>query len=340
MSNIWLDGFDHGTITKWNPVLGYSTAVKRNGLASGQPGVTICKRPVPAAAAHDTFIWGFALARQGTPSASLWGDVGTINHVTIVFNVDGTVTFRRGNTAGTIIGTIADVVFPDSVFTYISTKCTLSDTAGTLSCQINGLTQLLTPAGGGPPVAELTGLDTKNGGVNTTFDAVGIIGSSGLINRYDDMYLNNGAGSINNDFWPNIRVETLLPDAAGTYSQFTCSTGTNHQALVDEAPMNVSDYNLSDVVGNMDTYNVGALSQQFLQIYGLNVTGYLCKSDAGAREGANMIRTNSTDVVGATRALSTTFTTYTDVYELNPVTGLPWTVTEINALQAGAKVVT
>lgn len=340
MSHVWMDGFDHGSITKWTPTLGYSTASKRNGLAAGQPGVTVCKRPIPAALQHATMILGFALERRVAPAVSFWGDNGINQLVTVVFADDGKVRFYRGTAAGTLLGLLDDTTyFPTGVFHYLSVKLTLSQTVGKISCQYDGLPVPITYAAGGEPVFELVDLDT-NPVTSTVIDSIGIIGSSGQINRYDDMYLNNGAGSINNDFWPPIRVETLMPNAAGTYSQFVCSTGTNHQALVDESPMNTTDWNASDVPGNIDCYGLSDLASTSVQVLGVNVTNYMMRSDSNPRTAANMMRTGTTDVIGATQAITTTYQTYTDVYELNPVTGVAWTPAEINALQAGAKVIT
>jgi len=46
-----------------------------------------------------------------------------------------------------------------------------------------------------------------------------------------------------------------------------------------------------------------------------------------------------TDNVGVTKALLTTYATEYEIHDVNPVTAVAWTTADVNALQAGVKVV-
>jgi len=50
------------------------------------------------------------------------------------------------------------------------------------------------------------------------------------------------------------------------------------------------------------------------------------------------IKTEGTEYIGTQTALTTSYTNYSTVYTTNPKTGLAWTWTEINALQAAGRI--
>jgi hypothetical protein len=64
----------------------------------------------------------------------------------------------------------------------------------------------------------------------------------------------------------------------------------------------------------------------------------MAKSDATLAQSALLVRSGGTDHLGSNRVLSTSYITYYDTYATNPVTGLAWTVGDINSLETGMQV--
>ncbi len=63
------------------------------------------------------------------------------------------------------------------------------------------------------------------------------------------------------------------------------------------------------------------------------------KDDGGTREGRALIRSRETTAHGATRALTTSYAMYGDVFDQDPDTDGAWTESAIEALEAGVEVV-
>lgn len=324
---IFTDGFDHyDTFTlKWNATPGSrDTGTVRTGSGSCAVGLTGTKQ-VAAADEHATFTIGLALyaaAGRGLEIALL-SDSLTTTHVTLKAAAGSAITVYRGTSSGTLLGT-ASYTLLASTWTYIELKVKLHDTTGTVDVQVNGAS-----------VLSLTGQDTKNGGTKSVLDGFSInyIGNTVLV---DDLYLTNAAGSANTGFLGDIKIETLMPSGAGTTTQLTPSTGSNYQC-VDEVPQNTSDYCGSATAGQYDTYAMGNLATAAGTVYGANVWGYVAKSDAGAKSGALVVRSGGTDYEQTSVALGTSYVYTNTMFESDPATSAAWSISGINALEAGFK---
>lgn len=74
-------------------------------------------------------------------------------------------------------------------------------------------------------------------------------------------------------------------------------------------------------------------------IVAVQVNNYVKKSDAGGAAVRNLVRSGSTEAVGPTVALSTSYNYVRSLHELNPATGEPWLLAEVQAMEAGLEVV-
>ena len=328
MSLIFTDGFDYlDTLAlKWNATPGSrDTGNSRTGAASCSVGLPGTKQ-VAAADEHATFTLGMAVyvaAGRGMEMALLSDSLAT-THVTLRAVAGSNITVYRGTSGGTLLGT-ASYALLASTWTYIELKVVLHDSTGSVNVQVNGAS-----------VLSLTNIDTKNGGTKAVFDGFSVTYVGNTIN-IDDLYLTNGAGSANTGFLGDIKIETILPSGAGNSTQLTASAGSNYQC-VDDVPQNTSDYNGSASPGQFDTYAMGNLSTAAGTVYGINVFGYCAKSDAGAKSGALVVRSGGTDYEQATFALGTSYAYANKVLETDPATSAAWTISNVNALEAGFKV--
>jgi len=340
MTLLFLDGFDHySTLNQKYEITPGGASIGSSYARTGSQGFNAFTnsaptfKVVPAAAEHATFIAGIALKRTGVLGGAaafltFGSDSGTTFHVTLGVDAAGKLKVMRGPYNGTILGSESGATLGVlNTWHYVELKVTLSDTVGIVVVRVDA-----NPT----PVINLSAQDTKNGGTKTVFDAIGINGDTNGNVASDDLYLCNAAGSTNNDFLGDIKVETLLPNAEGSNSGMTCSTGTVHNTLVKEVPPNTSDYVFSAVDGTKDTWGY-ANTTQTGGVKGVQVNTYAQKSDAGAKSFRPVVRHGGTDYPGTDVGLGTGFGYYRQVYETNPGTGAAWTTSELDAAEFGAE---
>lgn len=356
MTLLFVDGCDHWVASSGAPATKYSSysgpslepgsstggftpngrnGTKGIGVRSGGAGnaSSVTKNLAPAQE-HATLILGFAIElNPSLPTASrglvaFRSDAGATYHVQLCINPGGLLSVRRGDEAGTLLGTEATPSFPvPATFHYVEMKALLSDTVGTVEVRVDGRAT---------PVINLTNQDTKNAGTKAVFDGV-IFGGGGGSFDMDDIYICNGAGAINNDFLGDVRIDTLFPNGEGSNSGLSLSTGAVHSALVDENPQNTTDYVFSATNGSKDTW---AYANTVVPgtIKGAQIGTYAQKSDVSAKSFRPVVRHAGTDYGGADVALGVGFVYYFQVYETNPGTGAAWTTANIDAAEFGVEV--
>jgi hypothetical protein len=261
-------------------------------------------------------------------SFSLWADAAfsAAQQCTVVFDTDGKIRVRAGSATGTLLDTSASAVLVASAWNFIEAKILVAN-SGTYTVKCNGI-QVLNGAA-----------DTQ---ANAASTIAGFSVTPGSGNGIDDLYVLDSAGTTLNDFIGDCRVECLSPQTGnGSNTGLTCSTGTDHGALVDELPANDdTDYNFSATVGAKDTYaftNVATIGS----IKAVQVSARAKKTDSATKELAVVTRVGSTDYDGATQTVaSTTYSQYQQIWAKRPSDNADWTISDVNAAEFGLKVVT
>jgi hypothetical protein len=190
----------------------------------------------------------------------------------------------------------------------------------------------------GEEVVSLTGLDNCYLG-NVLWDSFGCgVNSNGYM---DDIYCCDGSGAQNNDWMGECRVVSLLPSTGnGSNTDFTCSSSTDHGALVDEAtPNDDTDYVYSSTLNHVDTWNFPALGYTGT-IKGVQMNLQAKKTESGTRAIAAVTRPASTNRVHAmNRYLGTTdYLSYAAMWELNPEDSAAWEVADVDGAEFGVKI--
>jgi len=340
MALLFLDGFDHyataDVTKKWtsqsNTTIDASNGRRSGGALAGNIGASsnVIKTLSSASA---SFVVGAAikLGAAVTLAIDLFRlfDAGTLQ-CGVKINPDLTLSVHRNNTVLTSGTSVTSLSV--GTWAYIEFKVTIADSIGAGSCKvrINGV-DVITVA---------TSQDTKNSS-NASANQVSIGGGSGggaAGTLIDDFYICDQSGGSNNDFLGDCRIDTLFPNADGSNSDFTPSTGSTHYTLVDEATPNTSDYVESSTVSHKDTWAFQNLSAITGTIYGVQVCSAALKDDAGARSIANTVKSSATNADGATQALSTSQVYYMDVWATDPNTAAAWTESAVNSAEFGVKV--
>jgi len=331
MALLFMDGFDAGDYaTKYTLAGIAATATGRFGGSSVSITSNGLKKSITPSA---QVFCGFAYTTPSVSNAAggssqifiLSGDVGATEHLRISSG-GGQVWLGR---AGTQITTAANPYGETANgWQYWEVSATIADTGGTCIIRINGT-----------EVINFTG-DTRNGGTSTNIDTVQLWrGGNNPACSFDDFYICDATGTTNNTFLGDVRVQTLTPNAAGSSTQWVPTGSANNWDNVNELPFSTTDYNSSATSGQRDLYALTDLLAGTAQVLGVQNNVVVRKTDAGARSVRTVSKSGATVVTGTAVSLSTSDTTVSTLRTTDPATSAAWTVSGVNALEAGVEVV-
>jgi hypothetical protein len=332
MSLLFIDGFDAGDFAqKWsnffsggaatstNTPYGSGSSVRTSGTG-GQVN-KLSKVITPSA----KFFVGFNYNTDflGTHFFISSADGGAVQHIVLSTSGSGAIQIQRG---ATVVASSAGSVIATNVWNYIEVSGTVSDTTGTVEVRVNSAV-----------VATFTG-DTRNGGTSTNIDLVGI-GSNNLTGTsyFDNFYVCNDAGvAPYNTYLGDIRINTLVPNGAGSSTGFTPSTGANY-TTVDELPFSATDYVTASASGTRDLYTMSDLSGSY-NVLAVQNNVIVKKTDAGGTALKPAIKSGATIYYGTSQTITPSDATVMDLRTADPATAAAWTITGVNALEAGMEI--
>jgi hypothetical protein len=217
-------------------------------------------------------------------------------------------------------------VVSTGAWVYIEVHVKVAGSSGTVAIQVNGGPYLATvPCNFGSSALQMIELwnDTHSGGEYA---------------YYDDLYVTDTSGTLNG-FLGDCHVETIVPDAVGASSMFAPLSGANWTNVDEKPPDDDTTYVSSTTPGDIDTYQMSNITLASGTVLGLKTNLYAKKDDAGFRSLAAVYRQGGTNYVGTGLTLSASYVCQSEIKELNPATGVPWTIAEINANEFGAKLI-
>jgi hypothetical protein len=323
MTVLFVDSFDHyaaADITKkWTSSSGSITGflTGRTGLALKASSSFSAQKSVANSA---TLVMGFALNTPTLSGTFRFAD-GSSSQTQIVINADGSITAWRFTNQS--LGSSAAGVITINNWYYIEFKTTFSNT-GSFEVRVNGVNVL--------SGSSVDTTSTANNYANSLHIAPA---TSAFI---DDLYLCDALGSTNNTFLGDVRVDALLPNGAGSNTDWTPSTGSNY-TCVDETSISTTDYVSSSTVGHIDTYAFANLTSITGTILAVAVNNVVSKDDAGAKSIADVVKSSSTTSVGSNFTPSFgSWLVCQQIWETDPNTSAAWTESGVNAAEFGCKV--
>lgn len=213
------------------------------------------------------------------------------------------------------------------VWRYIEVKYTLATGACTVRMDTNTIVTTTLPTA--------ASVSSFVMGPNNAYDTAIY---NGTIAYFDDIYVLSDAGTTNNTFLGDVRVQTLLPSADGSNSGMTPDAGTTHYSRVNEATPDTTTYVSTPNTGVKDSYKYQQLATNTSSVYGVAVTSYVSKDAPGTASIASLVRMSSTDYVNAMpQALSASWTAVTDLYNARPSDSGVWTTTDVNNAEFGVQ---
>lgn len=332
MTLLWVDGAELHDAADWYSYMSgfasWTTVKGREGI-----NLTDVRRNLESTEEDDGITvgmryWPSGLGQDMTPFA-LYEDFGTVKHLDLFFDWAGrTIKIRNGD--GTVLAVTEPNMWVDNEWIYLELKAKIHDSAGTAELRVHGVSRII-----------LTGVDTRNGGTDGLIDQVGFGGNDPGSPKMTDVYILNEQGSAPyNTFLGDCRAYAKYPNAAGAHTDLTPTGSATNWENVDEAGTpNDADYNGSETVGDTDTYETTDMPQTLGTIWAVDIRMRAVKSDAGVKSIRSVLRHDVTDATGDDQTLSTTPLNYHQLYALDPITGVGWTIPDVNEpLEIGAEV--
>lgn len=265
----------------------------------------------------------------------IWADIQPDGSIKIWKGVMAGGAFAAFGTRDSVLATIPAGTLQFNVNNIHKVAILHHSSAGTISYKINGIEVM-------PGGVTMTGLATAPSGaaqstilwIGYTSILPGILGPSASIRSHVVIADTNG------DIIGNPRLGALFPDGAGATSAWTPSAGSNYQNVDEATPDDDSTYNESSTVNNIDTYTMQDTPAGVSAITAVAVTARLKKTDANSRTVAAVLRIGGTDYVHATtKGVPGDWAYLQWIWTVSPATGVAFTVVEVNAIEAGIKVI-
>ncbi len=288
-----------------------------------------------------------------TPIFRMWHDDGFDNetlHIDLQRTSQNALAVYRGTT---LLGVSPAESISLTSLNYIELKVVFSDEAQgeavvrVNNCEVLNLQNVVTAEGGSPSLlCNVIGPYTNGPDLSPANVEKHV---------YDDWYVCDGSGAVNNDFLGDIQVVDLSVTADGDINDFGSrssepgspdgdfiegSPSLDNFENVNEAgdPNDDQDYNFSNVAGAQDFYEVEDLPPGVLEVFGVQVTGRLRKEIGGDKEFKLLTRVSAVNDENIAQDPDAGYSWHTHVFETQPAGG-SWTQATVDAMQVGIEVV-
>jgi len=229
-------------------------------------------------------------------------------------------------------GSTGTIPFPSGQYILVELHIKISNTVGVIELLMDG-TQALGFTGDTQPAAL------------TTIDNFRYI-NTGTTIYIDDIAINDADGVNDNSWCGDGRIFMMNPVAAGDVTQLTrggTDTGANWSQVDEVPPDGDTTYVYSSGSGQYDFYNMSSGSSivgsadTVSRIYIESRSKELAATGESIRLG---ILSSGSEFWSGDLPVTTSYSRYeANTWTENPATGLPWTIADLDNLQAGVKVV-
>ncbi len=340
MSLLWVDGFEgygstpgatpapSGILARRYSSVGYESYMNiEAGRISGY-GLRFDNSSslmyTPTLNTDATIIVGLAVKLTSTSTSYFLAlyDGGTLG-VNLGWAPGGELCLKCG--ASTILGTTSGLGFMTGAWYWIELKILVNSTTGTYELRV-----------GGVDVLSDTGVNTQQG-AHTYYDAVKF-GATSLDPYFDDFYICNGAGSINNDFLGNVHILAIFPDGDGASSDWTPNTVNNYEGVDETVADGDTTYVESNTVNHVDLYTYADLPALNI-VRGIQINTDCRETSANSYNLITEIRSGGNTYDDTEQLIGTTsYVTKRRISELDPNTANTWLYGDINSAEFGIKV--
>lgn len=189
----------------------------------------------------------------------------------------------------------------------------------------------------------VSGINTRGATANSSVNAISFLSDQLSFSTFGNIVIADGRAdgltpSFNNLLGEFV-VSKIQPNGNGDANDFNPVGAAQNWQTINEYQVNKShdvDYNETSTSGNKDVVNYE--DPNFILsgiVYGLDLRTSAKKTDAGTRSLRHIIKPSTVEYNGYTHPLISTYTHFTDCFDINQDTGVRYTDAELDAHQFG-----
>jgi hypothetical protein len=342
MALLWVDGFEgYGETVdgspaptgvlqrKYSVTAGTTTMLTKAGRYGGMCiyfGGSTNSLFTASLTTHDTLIAGCGWYNNNAGDCAIltFADTGTYGMWVRKKSGVGELELMRG---AAVVDTTSGLGLSLSTWYYVEMKIKCHDSTGTYEVKVGGST-----------VLSATGVDTKISS-NNYHDSAGFRPVASRAPNYDDFYICDGSGAINNDFLGDCKIVRIDPNGDDTANWSTSTPSANHYENVDEVETDDNTSYIEETTTNttdlFDYENVSGLSS----IKGVQICTECRETDANSYSIKTPIESGGNQYDDSAQTIGTpNYVTKVRVAGTDPDTGALWTESGLNAAKFGVKV--
>jgi hypothetical protein len=252
-------------------------------------------------------------------------------------NPDGTLSLTGANQSQIIFTTPGPIAFNGAWFQW-ETDVAFSGTTNilcTAELRVNGVVQGSGSVSTGVNMASLL---SNSATANFFVLGPGTVTAGG--GTHDGaFYLHNTGGAVPG-YWGDIRILKVVPDGDTAQADWTPNSGLVHYDRVHELPKDDNVTYLTDgTPGDKDAWDWEDLSPVTGVIRTVQLSAAACKDDEGSKSFRTGVGDTLSEAVSDTFDVNDSYLFYHFNWDLDPATGLAWTIPNFNAKRFGIEVV-
>lgn len=255
-------------------------------------------------------------------------DGANLGRITFTLQSTGVLEVRRGDHGGTLIASSA-AVFTAGAYQHVEIFCIGHLTTGEVEVRRNGET-----------VISFTG-NTGSGTIEQYAHRWQGSADTGVDVDFADVHGWDESGSVNNTFLGDVVWYRLNPTSDTAETDWVRNAGANDfDAIDDTTPDGDTTYIEAGTAGDVSDFGMSNLPGTASAIIAVVTQPMARKTDAGA--GSLQVTLLSSNIGsppapaesdGDDRPITTAYTYYPDIHEVDPATGVAWTPSAVNAMQ-------
>lgn len=276
-----------------------------------------------------TMVMGCAVYFAGTTVENSFFhgyDTGSLQ-VYLSRKTDGTLVIRRGD--GTALATSVSTVNLNTWY-YIEFKFTIHNSTGAAEVWVDGTSY-----------ASVSGADTQQtASAGTTFVLLTGASNANPTNYFDDFYLLDDSGSAPlNDRLGDVRCVPVAPSKAGSATDWQSNSFANHRAVAYNQD-NDSSFTEAGTPNDTDLFDYEDAPFDAGTIYAVHTVTTARRGVDALHDFCPVTKSGGTVYEGTVSSLPTSYTTIIEIYEEDPDTSAPWSVSGLNAAEFGYRLKT
>ena len=240
-----------------------------------------------------------------------------------LYHYNGEVYVRQGAYNGTILGNTTGLGLQRFTWYHIELKVFCDTTAGTYEVKIGGKTVL-------------NGTGNTDKYTDTYFDRVRLNNEWTSKDIFDNLYVCNSLGTVNNNFLGNIQVRVARPDLDDTANFVTTTPSANHYANTnDEVSDENTSYSQDNTSGRRELYDHSTITG-LDSVIGINQNARLRTNSGVSESFKHLTKSGATELASSNvSTANTAYFTFTNIVEQDPNISAAWTPTTVNAAKFG-----